>query len=277
MSVENTEASQIRAALSDLERRAAAVERLSVRPAKLLTSNSNLRRHGILNWTLPAWAGRLADGRTYNTCPSAGVCAKVCYARSGSYRFSNVLERHERNLAYVLDDLTGWTDQMIAEIGRKRRREQVVIRIHDAGDFFSDLYTEAWRSVMVAHPDVRFYAYTKEVRRFRELIEPDPPENFKWVYSFGGRDDLLLNDVTDRVCDVFPNVDALKAAGYHDQAASDLLAVDGPSPVGMAANNIPHFLKRLDGRTLRGWQHQADTVTAKRKLDRVLNALLRRP
>lgn len=233
-----------------------AVERLSVRPTGLLTQNSNLRRDRIWNWCLPAWAGRLPDGRTYNACPSAGICAQVCYARNGSYRFSNVLERHQRNLAYVLDDLAGWTQQMIDEISRKRG--PVIIRIHDAGDFFSDTYLRAWLTVMAAHPSVRFYAYTKEIDRFRRLIEPSPPANFKWVYSYGGTQDALLDEQDDRVCDVFPNVDALNAAGYHDQEPSDLLAVDGPAPVGMAANNIPHFLKRQGDRTFRTWQVEAD-------------------
>ncbi|MFF1609544.1 hypothetical protein ACFVYA_17325 [Amycolatopsis sp. NPDC058278] len=52
------------------------------RPARLLTQNSEMRQIGVWNWSLPAWAGRLADGRTYNTCPSAGVCAQACYASS---------------------------------------------------------------------------------------------------------------------------------------------------------------------------------------------------
>lgn len=52
------------------------------RPARLLTQNSEMRQIGVWNWSLPAWAGRLADGLTYNTCPSAGICAQACYARS---------------------------------------------------------------------------------------------------------------------------------------------------------------------------------------------------
>lgn len=51
------------------------------RPARLLTQHSEMRQIGVWNWSLPAWAGRLADGRTYNTCPSAGICAQACYAR----------------------------------------------------------------------------------------------------------------------------------------------------------------------------------------------------
>lgn len=252
---------------------AAEIERMHVRPDRLLTSNSNLRRHGIHNWCLPAWAGRLADGRTYNTCPSAGICAKVCYARTGTYRFRNVLERHERNLAYVLDDLPGWTAQMIAEIGRKRG--PVIIRIHDAGDFFSDAYTAAWLEVMAAHPGVRFYSYTKELNRFRRMVEPDPPPNFKWVYSYGGRQDATLIQPKDRVVDVFPDAATLDAAGYHSQQASDLLAVDGPAPVGIPANNIPHFLKRQGDRTFRTWQAEAEADERKAAGPLDLDALAR--
>jgi hypothetical protein len=59
------------------------------------------------------------------------------------------------------------------------------IRIHDAGDFFSDDYLQAWLRICRARPDLHFYAYTKEVDRFRRLVEPDPPPNFLWVYSYG--------------------------------------------------------------------------------------------
>jgi hypothetical protein len=32
---------------------------------------------------------------------------------------------------------------------------------------------------------------SKEVSRFRRLVEPDPPDNFKWVYSYGGKEDHI--------------------------------------------------------------------------------------
>ncbi|WP_306211092.1 GP88 family protein [Actinoplanes sp. RD1] len=241
----------------------AAIELLHVRPRQLLTQNSRLRRDRIYNWTLPAWAGRLPDGRTYNTCPSAGICAKVCYARAGAYRFSNVLARHERNLAYVLDDLVGWTAQMIAEINRKR--VGTIVRIHDGGDFFADAYLTAWLTVMTHCSSSRFYTYTKEVNRFRRLVEPRALRNFKWVYSYGGIQDIRLNPARDRVADVFPTAADIVAARYHDQSASDLLAVDGPSPVGMAANNIPHFLKRQGDRTFRTWQAETNALFSRRR------------
>lgn len=234
------------------------------RPQRLLTQNRELRRIGAWNWTLPAWAGRMADGRTYNTCPSAGVCAKACYALQGTYLFPAVRARHQANLAYVLDDPSGWEAQMLAEVGHRRHRGGYV-RIHDAGDFFSATYLTAWLRIARATPEATFYSYTKEVELFRKLVEPDPPANFRWVYSFGGTQDGSLDDGRDRVADVFPTIEAMEAAGYADQSESDLLAVLGPPLVGIPANNIPQYRKRLAGRTFRQWQREADDMRAARR------------
>src|SRR5699024_1529416 len=102
------------------------------------------------------------------------------------------------------------------------------------------------------------YCYTNEIGRFRRLVEPDPPENFLWVYSYGGTQDHVLDPRTDRVADVFPDEEAIAAAGWSSQEASDLLAVLGPRLVGVPANRIPHFLRRLDGRRFSEWQAEVD-------------------
>jgi hypothetical protein len=219
---------------------------------------------GAWNWTLPAWAGRLPDGRTYNTCPSAGVCAQVCYARNGTYRFPVVRAKHEANLAFVVDDLPGWEAAMTAELGATRFVGQW-IRVHDAGDFFSDDYLRAWLRIMRARPEVRFYAYTKEVTRFRRLVEPAPPDNFWWVYSYGGTQDTELDSETDRVADVFPDEATIQAAGWSSQEASDLLAVLGPRLVGVPANQIPQFVARMAGRRFSAWQAEVDARRAHRR------------
>ncbi|CAL9611971.1 hypothetical protein SUDANB1_05645 [Streptomyces sp. enrichment culture] len=231
--------------------------RRSRRPERLLTQNSELREEGIWNWTLPALATRLPDGRTVKTCPAAGVCALACYARNGTYNFPSVLKRHQQNLAYVLDDLPGWTRHMAAELAHPRHQGGW-IRVHDAGDFFSDHYLSAWLRIMHFRPGVNFYCYTKEVSRFRRLVEPAPPRNFRWVYSYGGREDHLLDPARDRIADVFPDDESIRAAGWHNQDASDLLAVLGPAPVGIPSNNIPQFRRRMAGRTFGEWQREQD-------------------
>ncbi|MBB5801115.1 hypothetical protein F4560_000883 [Saccharothrix ecbatanensis] len=126
----------------------------------MITQNSYLRPHGIHTFSLPAWAGRLPDGRTYNTCPAAGVCAAVCYARHGTYRFPAVLAKHERNLARVLDDLPRWEADIRAELAHPKYRG-AALRVHDSGDYFSDAYALAWLRLARTVPDVLFYSYTK--------------------------------------------------------------------------------------------------------------------
>lgn len=233
------------------------------RPRRLLTQNSEMRQIGVWNWTLPAWAGRLADGRTFNTCPSAGVCAQACYARHGTYTWPVVRAKHHANLTFVLDDLPAWETAMVTELGATKFHG-AWIRIHDSGDFFSDAYLLAWMRICRARPDVNFYAYTKEVDRFRRLVEPNPPTNFLWVYSYGGTQDAALNPDVDRVADVFPDEQAIASAGWASQEASDLLAVLGPRLVGVPANRIPAYLKRLAGRRFSEWQAEVDAERATR-------------
>jgi hypothetical protein len=243
------------------------------RPARLLTQNSEMRQIGVWNWSLPAWAGRLADGRTFNTCPSAGICAQACYARHGTYTWPVVRAKHQANLMFVLDDLPGWETAMVAELGAPKFHG-AWIRIHDAGDFFSDAYLLAWLRICRAHPDVNFYAYTKEVDRFRRLTEPSPPANFLWVYSYGGTQDAALNPATDRVADVFPDEAAIAAADWASQEASDLLAVLGPRLVGVPANRIPAYLKRLAGRRFSEWQAEVDAERTTRQRRRHLRLVV---
>ncbi|WP_329431062.1 hypothetical protein OG339_48740 (plasmid) [Streptosporangium sp. NBC_01495] len=230
----------------------------------LLTQNSQLRAEGIFNWSLPAFAGRLDDGRTYNTCPEAGACAPLCYARVGSYRFRNVLAAHERNLKMILDDLPGWVEQMTTELQHKRYQGKW-IRLHDSGDFFSDAYLLAWIAIVRKSPGVQFYCYTKAVARFRRLVETAPPDNFLWCYSLGGTEDHLLDLENERHAEVFPSTTELQAAGYSDQTKSDLLAVLGPEKVGIPANRIPHLIKRQGPESFGSLQRALDAKRAAKR------------
>lgn len=238
----------------------------------LLTQNSELKPHGIWNWTIPAWYTRLSDGKLFVTCPNAGACAKVCYARNGTYLFKNVRSAHTRNLEKVLNDRDRFRTEMCAELSHKRFRPTNVsrvlpasvqielldpylrkwinnggaaVRIHDAGDFFAEWYLELWLDIANNFPDVLFYAYTKEVQMFNERHQF--PTNFRYLFSTGGLQDSLING--QRHADVFPSDEAIRQAGYSSQEASDLLAVLLPTNyIGIPANNIKHFNKKINGR-----------------------------
>lgn len=241
---------------------------------KLLTQNSELRRDRVHNWTLPAWVARLPSGEAVNVCPQAGACVKFCYARNGTYNFPVVKAAHARNLDLVVNHLNEWTTQMANELTARRFRPTgearlpdlprehlssevtalldsgaACVRIHDSGDFLSEAYLRAWMTIAALTPDVLFYAYTKEVQLLKDLGD-GAPANFLWCFSLGGRQDHLIDKDTDRHADVFPDEDAVEAAGYSSQDSSDLLSVLSVSHrVGIPANNIPHFNKALDGRT----------------------------
>jgi hypothetical protein len=238
----------------------------------LLTQNSELRPHLIWNWSIPALTAKLPDGRRISTCPSAGICAKLCYARNGSYLFSNVLAAHTRNLQLVIDEPERWRSLMHDELSQTRftkhrpprtlpiERERIAddwlrtwadtgrpaIRIHDSGDFFADWYLNEWADIARAHPALLFYAYTKEITM---LQAANLPTNLRWLASTGGTQDHLITDDI-RHADVFTDEQAVAAAGYESQDASDLLCILLPTNrIGIPANNIKHFNRRMAGRT----------------------------
>ena len=76
-------------------------------------------------------------------------------------------------------------------------------------------------------------------------VATEPPPNFRWLYSLGGREDHLIDRDTERHADVFADEDAIAEAGYLSQEASDLYAITLATPrVGIPANNIRHFKVR---------------------------------
>ena len=75
----------------------------------------------------------------------------------------------------------------------------------------------------------------------------------------GGKEDHLVNKETDRHAEVFPDDAAILDAGYMNQSASDLLAITLPSnKIGIPANNIRHFNKKMAGRTFGELQNERD-------------------
>jgi hypothetical protein len=194
----------------------------------MLTINSKMAKsskdkgYRVFNWTLPAF--RASDGTI--TCPMAGTCATGCYAQAGAYIWPVVSAAHQRNL-----DATRAPDfvrRMIDDV--RTKRGQVVVRIHDSGDFYSLDYVKDWFAIMTATPEVRYYAYTKMVPMFQRLREQGVglPANFTVIFSEGGKADAKIK-TTDRHSRVFPDKASLDAAGYADASQDDTVAF-GPNP-----------------------------------------------
>lgn len=66
------------------------------------------------------------------------------------------------------------------------------VRTHVSGDFFSQMYFDAWMLVARSLPDVLFYAYTKSLHLWTKRVG-EIPTNFVLTASVGGRHDALIS------------------------------------------------------------------------------------
>lgn len=219
----------------------------------LFTQNSDLKKSGIYGWTLPAHWVELTDGTKFNVCPNAGACAAFCYAKNGTYMFSNVKKSHIEKLELVLYKREEWK-KLINEELLKPKYKNKYIRIHEAGDFFNLQYALDWVEIAKNNEQCIFYAYTKEVKMFKRI---DLPKNFIIIYSFGGKEDYLIDKEKDRHSDVFPNYDEMISLGYNDIAEDDKqAAINVNHKVGLYRNNIKHFIKKMGNKKFSDYKKQ---------------------
>jgi hypothetical protein len=198
--------------------------------AKLLKTSGGEYR--VVGFGLPADVDFKVDGVQHNTCPAALACRAVCYAKQGTYRFANVVKARHHNLA--LSQRADFADLIIADLStmvvksRKCRKPYNVVRLHDAGDFYSQSYLDAWAKVAAAYPAVIFYAYTKSLHLDLSVI----PANLRITQSLGGRYDNLVN-LGKPHSRIFSNDKAREDAFYVDGNINDVPAIEGDIAIGL--------------------------------------------
>ncbi len=198
--------------------------------AKLLKTSGGEYR--VLGFGLPADVDFTVNGESMNTCPAALACRGVCYAKQGTYRFPNVVAARHHNLS--LSQRSDFADLIIADLAnkvvksRKCRKPYNVVRLHDAGDFYSQDYLDAWAKVAAAYPAVIFYAYTKSVHLDMSAI----PQNLRITQSLGGKYDNLVN-LGRSHSRIFSSHKAREAASYVDGNVNDIPAIEGDIAIGL--------------------------------------------
>ena len=214
---------------------------------QVLVQNKKMKKSSqdgtvIFNWTLPAFKSQ--DGTI--TCPNASKCVVGCYAKQGAYIWDNVSKAHNAKLDLARHEM--FVPIMIQTIETKlknKRNKQILIRIHDAGDFFSIEYTYKWLSIMKHFQNetrVMFYAYTKQVEMFKKQVV-SIPDNFKLIYSFGGKQDSQIDTENDRHALVFESETDLIARGYIDASDNDTLALTDNPKVGLVYHGTKSYNK----------------------------------
>lgn len=218
--------------------------------AKILTQNGKMRKSStdsrtVFNFGIPAF--RSANGMP--TCPNAKACASGCYAKSGTYLFSQVKKAYENRLELTQDPAFALI--MVHEVtglmlDLKRKGKQLFVRIHDSGDFYSEEYLDKWLKVIRLCPSVQFYAYTKMVSL---LKSKQLPNNLTIIYSFGGTEDHLIDCQKDRHAKVFNSPDDLVANGYANGTDDDFIAAIGQfNKIGLVYHGVKKFDNTLWGK-----------------------------
>lgn len=175
---------------------------LTKKPEDILAQNSKIKKSGsgervFYDFGIPAYHGLFFDEdskefKLVKTCPSAGACKAFCYAAKGGYvMFPGSSLKSGSVLNYLLNHPEEFKSQMIEEIQEaskkaENKNQKMILRWHDSGDFFNGAYTDLAFEIAKATPNVRHYAYTKQVDLLKGREKPD---NFVINYSKGGTQD----------------------------------------------------------------------------------------
>lgn len=195
------------------------------RPTRMLKQNEKMQHSDgtsdmFFNIGLPAIKGLVGDEDVgppkpgsedksflmINTCPSAGACKIFCYVGKGGYvQWKASSLGMTRMLNFLYNKPEQFMSQLAAEIAETQKKfakkgTNVVIRWHDAGDFFSPEYVKMAYEVAKKFPDITFYAYTKMMN----VAQGETPENFVMNYSFGGKSDKKMDRTKVKHSDVVP-------------------------------------------------------------------------
>lgn len=158
---------------------------------------------GIVHeWNLP----------TGSTCPFALECKVTvdritgkfdvkkgqyrCYAASPE-RFPAVREHRWKNFEVVKQGIKPTIP-----------KDCTAIRIHAAGDFFNQQYFDMWIQLAYDNPSIEMWAYTKSLRYWVNRIQ-DIPSNLVLTASYGGREDILIEQYNLKHVKVYSSASAV--------------------------------------------------------------------
>ena len=177
-----------------------------------------------------------------------------CFSASQEVQYTNVYNSRKHNFDMLRKLSCG---EMVDIINQSLPTNAGIVRIHVAGDFFSQQYMEAWYTVALLNPNILFYAYTKSLRFWLAINEFPVLHNFVLTASCGGTHDHLIDEFNLRSTKVvFSEAEAeqLGLAIDHDDSHaakpslrnnSFALLIHGTQPAGSEASTA---LKKLKGK-----------------------------
>jgi len=116
-----------------------------------------------------------------------------CFSASQEVQYTNVYNLRKHNFDLLRQPDTHM-DLLLMD---SMPKDAGIVRIHVAGDFFNSEYMWAWWLTASENPDILFYAYTKSLRFWLDVVEQMPIlDNFILTASYGGSTDYMIDDPT---------------------------------------------------------------------------------
>lgn len=171
------------------------IDNVTAYPPQIISQNEKMAKSGgdnsiTFNIGIPALRGLVydIDNKQFyviNTCPGAGSCQKVCYARRGRYvLMSAIFTKQTRILNLLLnkpDEFKEILKHEIEILALKNKGKKLLFRWNDAGDFFSKKYfqiaSDITRELKSKGYNFGSYAHTK-MGDVYNLNDPDVTLNF---------------------------------------------------------------------------------------------------
>lgn len=155
------------------------IKNITEYPPQIISQNEKMSKSSTdnsitFNIGLPALRGLVYDIQNQefyivNTCPGAGACANVCYARHGRYAFIPAISQKQTRILNLLlnhpDDFKKLLLHEIEIIAIKNKGKRLFFRWNDAGDFFTKKYfqiaVEITKELKERGFNFESYAHTK--------------------------------------------------------------------------------------------------------------------
>lgn len=172
-----------------------------------------------------------------------------CFSASQEALFPAVRKSRWNNFEKILNAIKNNT--LVELILNSIPKNATIIRVHVAGDFFSQAYFMAWMEVAKKRTDIIFYAYTKSIGYWVNQLG-NIPSNFKLNASYGGKQDNLIEQYNLKYAKV---VFSVEQAGNlkidHDDTSAYMrdesfcLLIHNTQPKGSEASKALSKLRKL--------------------------------
>lgn len=114
-----------------------------------------------------------------------------CFSASNEVLFPAVYNSRKYNMDLVRSKKT--VKELVELINSSIPKDAEIIRIHISGDFYSQVYFDAWIKVCELNPKINFYAYTKSLPFWIKRLG-NIPDNLVLTASRGGKKDNLIDE-----------------------------------------------------------------------------------